>query len=32
VLEPPQTFSSLDDAHRFCIDQPGAAMREFVVA
>jgi hypothetical protein len=32
VLEPPQTFSSLDDAHRFCNDQPGAAMREFVVA
>jgi hypothetical protein len=31
-LEPPPTFGSLDDAHRFCLDHAGAAIRELIVS
>jgi hypothetical protein len=31
-LEPPPTFPSLDDAHRFCLAHTGAAIRELIVA
>ena len=31
-LDPPATFGSLDDAHQFCLDHSGAAIRELVVA
>jgi hypothetical protein len=32
ALEPPDKFDSLDNAHRFCLDEVGAAMRELVVS